>query len=281
MVATLGKKQSISVDAMKMNCKIATALVAGAAIGGVALVMTAPASAADLKVISNGAMRGVIGGMIDDYSRKTGHKFQFTFGATGLLRNAIGSGQSADLIIATARLIAELEKTGKLTPGSRVDLGRVGLGVVVRAGTPLPDISTPEAVKQALINAKAIAYVDPALDASSVLQLLKFTDAMGIKDQVIRKGVHGTSSNDAVTKLAEGKADIAVVLISEIHYPQSNRDAVLVGPLPEAIQVWIVFAAVIPASSNDPTTARAFIAALTSPDMHKLWTDYGFEQAAK
>jgi len=148
MVATPGKKQSISVDTMKINCKIATALVAGAAIGGVALVMTAPASAADLKVISNGAVRGVIGGMIDDYSRKTGHKFQFTFGATGLLRNAIGSGQPADLIITTARLITELEKTGKLTPDSRVDLGRVSLGVVVRAGTPLPDISTPEAVKQ-------------------------------------------------------------------------------------------------------------------------------------
>jgi molybdate transport system substrate-binding protein len=266
---------------MKMNCKIATALVAGAAIGGVALVMTDPASAADLNVISNGALRGVINGMIDDYSHKTGHKFQFTFGSTGLLRNAIGSGQPADLILTTARLIAELEKTGKLTPGSRVDLGRVGLGVVVRAGTPLPDISTPEAVKQALINAMAVAYVDPALDASSVLQLFKFTDAMGIKDQVIRKGVHGTSSNDAVTKLAQGKADIAVVLISEIHYPQSNKDAVLVGPLPEAIQAWITFAAVIPSSSNNPTAARAFIAALASPDMHKLWTDYGFEQAAK
>jgi ABC-type molybdate transport system substrate-binding protein len=81
MVATLGKKQSIRVDAMKMNCKIATALVAG--VAGVALVITAPASAADLKVISNGAMRGVVGGMIDDYSHKTGHKFQFTFSPPG------------------------------------------------------------------------------------------------------------------------------------------------------------------------------------------------------
>jgi len=266
---------------MKMNCKIAIALVVFAAIGGVAPVVTAPASAADLKVISNGAVRGVVGGMVDDYSRKTGQRFQFTFGATGLLRNAIASGQPADLIIVTARLMAELEKAGKLTPGSRVDLGRVGLSVVVRAGTPLPDISTPEAVKQALINAKAIAYVDPALDASSVLHLLKFTDAMGIKDQVIRKGVHGTSSNDAVTKLAEGKADIAVVLTSEIHYPQSNKDAMLVGPLPEAIQLWTVFAAAIPASSTDPNAARAFIAALTSPDMRKHWADFGFEQAAK
>src|SRR5262245_4929648 len=112
MVATVGKKQSIRVAAVKMDCKIATALVAG--VAGVALVLTAPASAADLKVSSNGAMRGVVGGMIDDYSHKTGHKFQFTFGATGLLRNAIGSGQPADLIIANARLMTELEKTGRL-----------------------------------------------------------------------------------------------------------------------------------------------------------------------
>jgi molybdate transport system substrate-binding protein len=238
--------------------------------------MAAPASqvhSAELKVISAGAVRGVVGGMIDDYSRRTGHKFEFTVGPTGLLRDTIASGKPADLIIASAPLMGELEKTGKIAPGSRVDIGRVGLGVVIRAGAPLPDISTPEAVKQALVRAKAIAYTDPKLGGTSVLHLLKFADEVGIKDDVLRKGVAATGGNDAVAKVAAGQADIAVVLMSEIH----AKDARLVGPLPEPIQLWTVYAAAIPLSSTEPEHARAFIAALTAPDMRARWIAAGWQ----
>src|ERR1044071_1188665 len=84
-----------------------------------------PANAAELKVISAGAVRSVVGGMIDDYSKQSGHKFDFTTGPTGFLRDTIASGKPADLIIASAPLMAELEQTGKMAPGSRVDIGRV------------------------------------------------------------------------------------------------------------------------------------------------------------
>jgi molybdate transport system substrate-binding protein len=237
--------------------------------------MAAPATAAELKIISAGAVRGVVGGMIDDYGRRTGHTFQFTVGPTGLLRETIASGKPADLIIASAPLMAELEQTGKIAPGSRVDIGRVGLGVVVRAGGPLPDISTPEAVKQALLAAKAIAYTDPKLGGTSVLHLMKFADAMGIKDEVLRKGVTATGGNDAVAKVAAGQADIAVVLMSEIH----AKDARLVGPLPEPIQLWTVYAAAIPVFSAEPEHARALIAALTASDMRPRWRAAGWQPA--
>src|SRR6266550_4319312 len=105
-----------------------------------ALLLT-PASAADLKVISAGAVRGLIAQIIEDYSRQTGQKFDFTIGTTGQLRNIIGSGQHADLIIVSTPLMSELEKTGKFIPGSRADLGRVGIGVAVREGAPVPDVS--------------------------------------------------------------------------------------------------------------------------------------------
>src|SRR5262245_18620348 len=75
---------------------------------------TTPASAVELKVISAGAVRALIAGMIDDYSKQTGHKFDFTTGPTGLLRDTIASGKHADLIIASAVLMGELEKTGKM-----------------------------------------------------------------------------------------------------------------------------------------------------------------------
>ena len=93
--------------------------------------------------------------MIEDYSKRTGDTFDFTVGPTGLLRDIIASGKPADLLITSAPLMAELEKTGKLTPGSRVDLGRVGIGVAIREGAPAPDLSTPEAFRKMLLDAQA------------------------------------------------------------------------------------------------------------------------------
>lgn len=230
---------------------------------------------AELKVISAGAVRGVVGGMIEDYARRTGHTFQFTVGPTGMLRDAIASGRPADLIIASAPLLAELEQSGKLIPGSRVDIGRVGLGVVIRQGTPVPDISTPEAIKQALISARSIAYTDPKLGATSVIHLMKIAKGFGIEDQVIDKGITATGGGDAAARVADGTADIAIVLISDIH----AKGAKLVGPLPEALQLWTVYAAAIPASSTDPDSARAFVAALTEPAMRERWIEAGWEPA--
>src|SRR5262244_4033088 len=94
----------------------------------IALLTTRSAEAADLKVISAGAVRGLIAQIIDDYSRQSGQKFDFTVGTTGQLRAIISAGQHADLVITSAPLMGELEKTGNITSGSRADLGRVGLG---------------------------------------------------------------------------------------------------------------------------------------------------------
>lgn len=248
-----------------------------ALIGVAASLVAAAASAAELKVISAGAVRSIIGGMIEDYSRQTGHKFTFTTGPTGQLRSVIASGEHADLIIVSAPLMAELEKTGKLTPGSRVDLGRIGLGVVIREGAAAPDVSTPEALKQALIKAQSIAYTNPAAGGTSYLHLMKIAEQFGIADAVTKKGVHATGGNDAVAKVAEGKAEIAIVLISEIH----TKGAKLAAPLPEALQLWTVYSAAIPASSKDPANARAFIAALTGPAMRAKWQAAGWEPAGK
>lgn len=240
-----------------------------------AMMVAGPVSAADIQVIAAGAVRGVVGSMIDDYARETGQKFAFTIGPTGQLREAIASGKPVDLVITSAPLMAELERTGKIAPGSRVDIGRVGLGIVVREGTPLPDVSTPEAVKQALIKANTIAYTDPKLGGTSVEHLMKIADSLGIKDEVIRKGITATGGNDAAAKVADGKAEIAVVPITDIH----AKAAKLAGPLPEPIQLWTVYAAAIPTSSAEPAAARAFIAALTGPAMRERWTSAGWQPA--
>ena len=237
-------------------------------------LFVSPAHAADIKVISAGAVRAVIAGMIQDYSKQTGHKFDFTVGTTGQLRNAISSGQHADLIITSAPLMGEIEKTGKLVAGSRTDLGRVGMGIVVREGAPVPDVSTPEALKQLLINAKSIAYTDPKLGGTSVIQLMKIADRFGITDVVTKKGVLASGGDDAAEKVAHGQAEIAVTIISEIVPVHGAKLAAL---LPGDTQLWTVYSSAIPASSKEPAEARAFINALTSAAMAPRWTTGGFE----
>ena len=257
----------------------ALGMIAAAIFSALSLsAQTAFVQAAELKVISAGAVRSVVGGMIDDYSKTSGHKFDFTTGPTGFLRDTIASGKPADLIIASSPLMAELEKTGKMTPGSRVEIGRIGLGVVIREGAASPKLTTPDDLKQALVNAKSIAYTDPKLGGVSVVHLMKISEGFGIRDEVTKKGVHATGGNDAAAKVANGEAEIAIVLISEIG---EAKGAKLAAPLPGPTQLWMDYSAAIPASSTDPANAKALVSALTSPAMRTRWIEAGWEPASK
>jgi molybdate transport system substrate-binding protein len=234
----------------------------------------APAAAADLKVISAGAVRGLIAEIIDDYSRQTGQKFDFTIGTTGQLRNIIASGQHADLIIVSTPLMGELEKTGKLTPGSRAELGRVGIGVTVREGATVPDVSTPDALKKALIEARSVAYTNPAEGGTSGIYFAGVAERFGIADEIKKKAALTRGGREAAIEVAEGRAELAIVFISEAMAVKGVR---LAGPLPPTLQDYSAYAAAIPASSTDPAAARAFIAALTSSAMAQRWRSNGFE----
>jgi molybdate transport system substrate-binding protein len=232
------------------------------------------ASAADLKVISAGAVRGLIAQIIDDYSRQTGQKFDFTIGTTGQLRNIIASGQHADLVIVSAPLMGELEKTGKLTPGSRAELGRVGIGVAVRADAMALDVSTPDALKKALIEARSVAYTNPAEGGTSGIYFASLAERFGIADSIRDKAVLTRGGREAAIEVAEGRAALAIVFISEA---VAVKGVKLAGPLPPELQDYSTYTAAIPLSSTDPVGARAFITALTSTAMAERWRSNGFE----
>jgi molybdate transport system substrate-binding protein len=239
-----------------------------------ASVLALPAGAADLKVISAGAVRGLITQIIDDYSHQTGQKFDFTIGTTGQLRTVISSGQHADLIIVSVPLMAELEKTGKLTPGSRAELGRVGIGVAVREGARVPDVATPDAFKQALVEAKSVAFTNPAEGGTSGIYFTGLVERMGIGDAIKQKAVMTRGGSEAAMAVAEGRAEMAVIFVSEAIAVKGVKVA---GLLPPSLQDYSAYAAAIPQSSTDAAAARAFIAALTSAAMAERWRSNGFE----
>jgi molybdate transport system substrate-binding protein len=239
-----------------------------------AAVLAVPAGAADLKVISAGAVRGLIAEIIDDYSRQTGQKFDFTIGTTGQLRNVIASGQPADLIIVSTPLMGELEKTGKLTAGSRADLGRVGIGVAVPADSVAPDVSSPDALKATLVAARSVAYTNPAEGGTSGIYFETVAQRLGVADAVKKKAVLTRGGREAAIEVAEGRADMAIVFISEAVAVKGIK---LAGALPPALQDYSAYAAAIPAASTDAAAARAFITALTSTAMAPRWRANGFE----
>jgi molybdate transport system substrate-binding protein len=243
-------------------------------IAAVAMLLAAPAGAADLKVISAGAVRGLIAQVIDDYSHQTGQKFDFTIGTTGQLRNIIATGQPADLLIVSVPLMGELEKIGKFMPGSRADLGRVGIGVAIKDGATMLDLSTPEAFKQALIAARAVAYTNPAEGGTSGIHFAKVTEQLGVADLIKQKAVLTRGGREATIEVAEGRAEMAVVYVSEAIAVKGVK---VTAMLPSALQEYSTYAAAVPANSTDPAAARAFISFIASPAMADRWRMNGFE----
>lgn len=243
-------------------------------LAGITTLMAATAGAAEIKVVSAGAVRGLIAGIIEDYSRQSGHKFDFTIGTTGQLRAIIQSGFPADLIITSGPLMRELEQSPNLSPGSRVDLGRMGSGVVSREGASVPDVSTPDAFKQALIRAKSVAYTDPSAGGTSGTYFLSLVERFGIGDLIKAKSVLTIGGKETAEAVAKGEAEIGVTLISEII---AVKGVTLAGPLPGTLQSYTVYAAAIPKASLEPAIARAFVAHLTSAAMAPRWKAAGFE----
>jgi molybdate transport system substrate-binding protein len=248
--------------------------IAVSLIAALATLFAFPAAAADLKVISAGAVRGLIAQIIDDYSRQTGQKFDFTIGTTGQLRSIITSGQPADLVIVSLPLMGELEQTGKLTPGSRAELGRVGIGVAVRDGASVPDVATPDAFKKALVEAKSVAFTNPAEGGTSGIYFAGLTERLGVADAIKQKAVLTKGGREAAIEVAEGRAEMAVIYVSEAIAVKGVKVA---GLLPSSLQDYSAYAAAIPQNSTDAAAARAFIAALTSAAMAERWRSNGFE----
>jgi molybdate transport system substrate-binding protein len=151
------------------------------------LVGTSAAEAAEIKLISAGAVRAVVEKLAESFAQETGHSVKGTFGPIGVVRKALAEGP-ADVVIATDVAMDELI-TQTAIVGPRVDVARAGVGVGVRDGAPKPDISTPEAFKQAILAAKSIVYVDPALGATSGIHFAGVLQRLGIADAVKSKTV--------------------------------------------------------------------------------------------
>jgi molybdate transport system substrate-binding protein len=237
----------------------------------IALVLPDVAQAEPLKVLTAGAFKQVLLAILPQFEA-AGHEVLWDNDTVGGLLKRIEAGEGFDVVIASPAALDALGKSGRVAGGG-IGLAKVGVGVAVREGAAKPDISTVEGFKQALLAAKAVAYIDPASGGSSGIYLSGLLDRLGIGDAVRPKSilVHGGTSADRVVS---GEADMAIQQISEL---LPVKGVMLVGPLPAEIQNYTVYSAGIAAGTPRRASAEALIDLLRSGGGAAVLTSKGMQ----
>jgi len=232
--------------------------------------------ATETKVLSAGAVKAMVVALAAEFEKATGARLNIEFGTAGAQRQRIENGEVADLVILSESHIADLDKRGLIAPGSITDLGRTVTGVIVHDGAPVPDISTPEAFKQALLDARSVAYTDPKAGGSGGIMFVGLLDRLGIADAVNKKAVLCKGGFDVSAAVAEGRAEIGTTFVSEA-LPVKGVN--VIGTLPGHLHNTNTYTAAIHARSPSPEGARALLKALTDPATRPRWDAAGLEPA--
>jgi molybdate transport system substrate-binding protein len=217
------------------------------------------ASAADLKVFITSGAKPVMMEVASQFERSTGHKLSVTYQGSAVLQ-AVLIASNMDAVV----------KSGRVNATSRVNVARSGLGVVVRAGQPKPDISTVDAFKRTMLNAKSIAYVTRG---ASGTHFIAVCEKLGIADQVKAKGK--TLPTGTVAEfVAKGEAELAVQQMSEL---VGLKGTDIVGPFPPELNLVSQIVGAISANTREPEAAKAFIKFFTSPEVNAVIKAKGME----
>ena len=227
-----------------------------------------------IRILSAGAAQAVVEIIAAAYSKDTGGEIKAEFSAVGAMKARVVAGEAVDVVILTGALIDELVQSGHVVAGSRADLGKVGTGVAVRAGTPLPDVSSAQALRAALEAATAVAFPDPAV-ATAGKVVMQVCEKLGVADAVKAKMKLFPNGYAAMGWLSgTGGNEIGITQITEI---LANKGVTYAGPLPGGLQSKAVYSAGLAAGAANPAAARAFIARLTGSAARPILAKAGYE----
>jgi molybdate transport system substrate-binding protein len=252
------KRRSHSVMALALAC---------------CLSPVAAGHAAQLKVFASVALTSVLEQLSPAYERKTGDELLITYDVSAGLMKRIAANEAVDVIIVTEAMIDDLRKQGKVAAGSAAVIADTKVSVVAKAGAAKPDISSAEALKQALLAAKSVAYSDPANGGLSGVVAKRTIEKLGIAAQLAGKTVlAGGGQTGAV--VAKGDAELGIAQASEI-VPVAGTQ--LIGPLPGDLASMTVLAAGARTRSESAESAKALIDFLTGPDAAQSLKANGFD----
>jgi molybdate transport system substrate-binding protein len=226
-------------------------------------LLGAPALAAPLAVLAPASATAGLQPLAAQYTASTGIAVTVGGGSRASVLGALKAGP-ADVVMLPTSDLSELPTVSGMVP-----IGRVMVGVAVKAGAKVPDISTPEKFRAVLLAAKGVAYADPSAGTSAgkvIDQMLQEPEFKSVK----RVPVQGL----AVTALASGKADIALQMLSEL---AADKDVAVAGPVPESYGATVDFSAGIASVTNNATGAEAFISYLNDPKNAAVWRKAGLD----
>lgn len=256
------------------------ALLGIAASVGLALGTSAPSAvqAAEIRVVTSGGFSAAYDQLVPLYEQATGHKVITARGASiGNAPDSIPSrmarGEQFDIVILADSGLDQLILQGKVQAGSRVDLARSMIGMSVRKGTPKPDISSVEALKQTLLNAKTIAY---SASASGTYLSNELFPRLGIAEEMKGKATKIFSERVGAVVL-RGDAEVGFQQVSEL---LPFKELEFVGPLPDEVQQRVFFSAGVAVGAQDPDAARHLIRFLAAPAAASIVRSTGMEPAA-
>jgi molybdate transport system substrate-binding protein len=222
------------------------------------LIATTAANAAEVVLMTTGAVEQILKGLIPSFERTTGHKVTMTVLGTGGAVDKIKAGDFADLILLGPPALNELAQAGKVDAKTITTVFNSRIGFAVRAGAPTPDITTPDAFKKALLDAKSIGFsIGPSGEHFSKVVIQK----LGVADQLLPKMKNVRGAPVAVG-VARGEVEVGVHQIAEL-MPIAGVD--IVGDLPAELNIVIPYATATTTMMKQPEATRAFIKFITDP----------------
>ena len=228
-------------------------------------------SAAEIKVLSPAGFRPVLNELGPQFERSSGHKLVIAYGSAAAMKRQVEGGEAFDLAVLTTIFMDDVDKQGKIAAGTRTDVARSAMGVVIRAGAAKPDIGSVDALKRTLLAAKSVTY---SPEGTTGIHLARVLDKLGIADELKAKIKPAETPDAAIRAVASGEAELGFGVTSLI---LSTPGAELLGQLPAELQDYVVYAAAIGPAAKEGEAAKALLAFLKSESVAPVIKAKGME----
>jgi molybdate transport system substrate-binding protein len=230
---------------------------------------------AALRILSAGAAQAVTERVIDAFKCDTGYDVTADFSAVGAMKAKVTAGTPVDVIILTNTMIDELIRAGFVQQGSRFDLGRVGTGVAVRAGTPMPQVSNAATLEASIRASSKIICPDPAVATAGKI-VITLMQKLGVLEDVrnrLQFFPNGYAAMDCLAR-SDGTAEIGITQVTEI---LPNQGVAYAGPLPREFQMKAVYSVALASRAAEPQLGEDFVGRFKTPSARLLLTAAGFD----